>query len=199
MLVIGLTGGIGCGKSSICRLFTDLGTPTINADDITHELEAKDGDAYQEILEHFGEEYLNGNGELDRRKLRTTIFENSEARAWLEDLLHPLVFNEIKQRLSTLETPYVIVEIPLIDKIPEHNVIDRILFVDAPDTIQIQRTSLRDNFSREEIKKIMETQMDREELFALSDDIICNNGNDQHLKEEVQRLHERYLELGNGV
>lgn len=194
MLIIGLTGGIGSGKTAVSDLFAKLGVPVIDADVIARQVTEPSTPAFACIQEHFGADILQ-NGVLNRKKLRDIIFADTKERAWLESLLHPLIKNAIKQQLSHLDAPYCIVSIPLLLEVTPYSFIDRILVVDVDETSQIQRVMQRDNMTDEAVRAIMATQIARAKRLARADDVLNNDLELHHLEQQVQELHRRYLEL----
>ena len=148
-----LTGGIGSGKSTVTKYFAKLGTPIIDADEITHELSKQGQSGYLAIVAAFGNEILKPDKSLDRPKLRHIIFNDKAKKQQLEACLHPLVRHEIKQQLASLNAPYCIISIPLLYKRDQFDFTDRILVIDAPEALQIKRGTHRDNCSTDDIKK----------------------------------------------
>lgn len=191
-LIIGLTGGIGSGKSRVCELFSDLGIDIVNADEIAHQITQINTPCYQSIIEHFGKVILKKDKTLDREKLKTVIFQNTTEKKWLEDLLHPLIWQELNKAANNSASPYVILEIPLLIEVGSHPMIDRVLVVDAQQAIQIKRIIQRDKVSKEEAKQIIKHQASREQRLALADDVIENDGDNQHLSQQVAELHKKY-------
>lgn len=193
MLVVGLVGGIGSGKSTASRFFAELGVPIINADHIARELLQTGSLPLQAIKQRFGEDITDASGQLQRNKLRQLIFQNADDLLWLEALLHPLIIAGIKEAIQRQHTPYVIVEIPLLNKLTNQDFLDRILLIDCPEEIRIKRVVQRDHVSSEDVKKIMATQLPQEELLKLADDIIENDQDITQLKEKIKVQHEKYL------
>ncbi|MCW5584393.1 MAG: dephospho-CoA kinase, partial [Gammaproteobacteria bacterium] len=161
MLVIGLTGGIGSGKSTVANLFAEQGVPVIDADVIAREITAPNKPAFSSIVKHFGQSILNPDGTLDRTKLRQIIFHNPKQRLWLEKLLHPQIRNEMQQQIAKMTAPYCIAVIPLLLEVEFFSFINRILVVDAPESAQIRRVMLRDHMSQPDIEAILKTQAPR--------------------------------------
>lgn len=192
MLIVGLTGGIGAGKSAVADLFAKHGAPIIDADAIARQLTLPDQPAYLDIIDHFEENILQANGSLDRAKLRAIIFHHPEERLWLEGLLHPLIRQEIKTQLEGLNAPYCIVVIPLLSNLEHYTFLDRVLVVDAPVSEQIKRVEKRDKMSIEQINTILKTQLSREERVLLADDVIMNDNTPDSLNHQVERLHRIY-------
>jgi len=193
-LVIGITGGIGSGKTTVANLFADVGVPVIDADDLARRAVARGEPGYGEIVEHFGSEILDEAGELDRRKMREHVFSDPGKRARLEAIVHPRVYAMMKQLLDNLECPYAIVVVPLLIETGEREIVDRVLVVDSPEELQIERTLRRDGTTREGVERILAAQTDRRSRLAAADDVIENAASESDLKDEVVSLHHRYLE-----
>jgi dephospho-CoA kinase len=195
--MIGLTGGIGTGKSTVANLFAELGITIIDADVIAREVVAPNSTALKAIVGHFGMEILDQTGQLNRHALRDRIFQDSDEsnkeRLWLEQLLHPAILNEIKQRAQQSTSPYCIAVIPLLLETKFHFPVDRILVIDAPVELQRQRVQQRDNHSDHFIDAILNTQCTREERLKAADDVIVNDKNIKALKQQVKKLHSDYL------
>ncbi len=195
ILKVGLTGGIASGKSIICELFNELGVPVIDADQIVHELVQSNKPALKSIIEKFGKKYLNKEGQLDRKLLRNTIFNDDAIKQQLEEILHPLVYEEIENKIALFIAPYCIVCIPLLIETNALDKIDRVLVVDLPKELQLDRASKRDKVEKSEINKIMETQVDRETRLEVADEIIKNDEDINKLKAQVANLHKFYTGL----
>ncbi|MDQ3731215.1 MAG: dephospho-CoA kinase [Pseudomonadota bacterium] len=196
MLTIGLTGGVGCGKSTVAELFQRNGVPVVDADDITRDLTAADAPALSRISSVFGDDVLLADGQLDRRKLRRMVFDQPEARQQLEGILHPLVREEIRARVREVSTPYCLVVIPLLVESSMTDLVDRVLVVDCEEADQIARVTVRDQCSVDDARAIIATQASRQSRLAIADDVIVNAGSLDELKIVVQRLNQRYFELG---
>jgi len=204
MYVVGLTGGIGSGKSTVSDLFKKLGTDIIDADLAARKVVEKGSSALSQITDYFGKDSLLEDGTLNRAYLRSQIFEYQEKRQWLESLLHPLIRMWIEQSLSKARSPYVIFESPLLLETNQHQLTDRILVVDIPENLQILRATQRDGNSTEQIQAIIDTQISRKERLKWADDIIDNsetarieNGYNHscNLATQVKELHQSYLTL----
>lgn len=195
MIVIGLTGGIGCGKSTVAELFEKLNVSVIDADAIARLLVNPDQPAYQQILAKFDRQILSPNQQFDRQKLRTIIFSDPLAKEWLEKLLHPLINDEIKKRLSAIKTGYAIVVIPLLFETGPYDYLDRVLVVDCPESLQISRVKKRDQSNEQHVKKIILTQVDRQTRLQHADDVIYNDTDMASLETQVKKLHQQYLNL----
>lgn len=195
MLKIGLTGGIASGKSTVSNIFSELGVPVIDADTISHQLVARDKPALDEIKKVFGNKILDKNGELDRNIMRDIIFNNQKAREQLENILHPLVYEEIEKMVKKLTNPYCIICVPLLLETKAGNKVDRILVIDVPENIQLERAALRDRSNIMDIRKIMDTQVSRQERLDAADDIIINDGDIESLRNRISELNDKYNKL----
>jgi dephospho-CoA kinase len=195
MLKVGLTGGIGCGKTTVARLFAKYGTPVIDADEIAHQLVAIGQPALAIITQEFGESILNPDGSLNRNNLREQVFSNSEKKQKLESILHPLVYKAIQSEIGKLDANYCIICIPLLLETGMGHFVDRILVVDCPVKTQIARVKNRDNLSLERIQSIIDSQVSRAFRKSKADDIIDNSKTDYRLAEQVKKLHNLYLSL----
>ncbi|MDH7944560.1 dephospho-CoA kinase [Pseudohongiella sp. SYSU M77423] len=194
-LIIGLTGGIGSGKSAATRFFSELGITVVDADELSREVVKPGEPALQAIVAHFGDGVLLDDGQLDRRQLRQRIFDDHNERKWLEQLLHPLIRQEIISRLTTSTSPYTLLSSPLLLETDQQRLCSRVLLIDAPESLQIERTIVRDNSSEATVKAIMESQMARHARIERADDIIVNDGDLNQLKDAVTAQHQRYLEM----
>jgi dephospho-CoA kinase len=199
MLVIGLTGGIGTGKSAVADAFAALGAPIIDTDRISRELVGPGTTALRAIAEHFGSEVLSPQGTLDRSALRERIFEEPPERAWLEQLLHPLIRAEVQRRLAAQEAPYGIVVVPLLFESGFDSLVDRVLVVDAPADAQIARVLQRDAMTRSQVEAVIEAQMPRQTRLQRADDVIVNDRDLESLRAAVEALDARYRELAAGA
>ena len=194
-MIVGLTGGIGSGKSEVSRRFENLGIDVIDADVIARDVVSVDKPALENIAEHFGQHILNKDKTLNRGKLRDLIFNNQSEKKWLEDLLHPLIREDIISQLNQSKSAYQILSSPLLLETSQHEMVDRILVVDADENLQLSRAMKRDTNNPDQIKKIMSTQMERSNRCAHADDIISNHGNFDELDTQVRKLHSFYLNL----
>ncbi len=174
--IIGLTGGIGSGKSLVAARFADLGITVVNADTVAREVVAKGEPALDAIRAHFGEDIVLPNGELDRRKLRGIIFNDLAQKKWLENLLHPIIRLRIIDQLHAAISPYAILESPLLLETDQHLLVEKIIVVDVDEATQIARASARDGSDVEQIKRIVATQMPRAEKLKKADFVIDNSG-----------------------
>ena len=194
---IGLTGGIASGKTTVANLFSDLGIKIIDADEIAHSITSKQGSAYNKIVKHFGEDVIGNDKELDRKKLRTMIFNNSELKRDLEQIIHPEVYAIINQKINASQEPYRIIVIPLLIETGYQNFVDRVLVVDCSVETQLARLINRDNETMKNARKIIANQIERNQRLKFADDIIENEKKTSInvLKNKVLQLHETYLEL----
>jgi dephospho-CoA kinase len=193
MLIIGLTGGIASGKSEVSRLFEELGAPVIDTDLISRELVEPGSVALREIADHFGDSILNSDGSLDRKALGRIIFASQQQRERLEDILHPRIRDEVNRRLKALDAPYAVVVIPLLVETRYPIAVDRILVIDAPRDLQLQRLVQRNGITAAEADSIISAQAANSERLAVADDVISNSGTLDALRDEVKRLHGQYL------
>ena len=195
MYIVGLTGGIGSGKSEAAKLFAELGAPVVDVDVISHELTTKGQATLKKIAQVFGKDILNSDGSLNRAALRQKVFADSEARKKLEAILHPAIYNKATERLEeNASAPYQILAIPLLFESDRYlKIINRSLVIDSDTKLQIARASKRDGLLEDDIQKIIDVQMPREKRNALADDIILNDGSIEELKEKVKQVHEKYI------
>jgi len=194
MLVIGLTGGIGSGKSTAAKCFEELGIHVIDADHIAREIVKPGTFVLEEILARFGQQILT-EGQLNRSKLRELIFADPLQKQWLENLLHPLIRSRMQELAQQAPSPYCIMMIPLLLETKPNALINRILVIDAPEALQVSRTQARDKIPAGQVIRIMTTQTSRSQRLAAADDIIINDGDLAHLKEQVLKMHQRYVSL----
>lgn len=196
--ILGLTGGIGSGKTAVAQHFIDLGVHLVDADHAARWVVEPGRPALDRIAEHFGQQVLLPDGQLDRAALRGRIFQNPEERRWLESLLHPLIGQEILAHLGRAESPYAILVSPLLVESGQHRLAQRVLVVDAPEHLQLARTIQRDQVTEEQVHAILQAQAKREERLRHADDVIVNDRDLSWLKAEVERLHHFYLTLRGG-
>jgi dephospho-CoA kinase len=198
MLKIGLTGGIGCGKSTVARIFEQFKTPVIDADEIAHQLVAIGQPALAQIKQEFGTGVFNPDGSLNRKKLSELVFSDTEQKQKLESILHPLVYESIQaelKQLSKLNKPYCIICIPLIFETNMTHLVDRILVIDCSVETQIERVRKRDNMTIERIQSIIDSQVSRAYRKSQANDLIDTSETDDRLAEVVKKLHNLYLSL----
>lgn len=191
--ILGLTGGIGSGKSAASTWFETQGITVVDADIVAREVVEKGQPALQHIHAAFGDWVLLENGELNRRALREHIFKDPNARQTLEHITHPAIRQSIIHQLQSATTPYVILVSPLLFETNQHELTDHTLLIDATEELQIQRASQRDDQSIEQIHKIIQAQMPRQQKQHLADDIVLNDGHLEHLYSHLKVLHQRYL------
>lgn len=196
--ILGLTGGIGSGKSAAAQCFVDLGVHLVDADNAARWVVEPGRPALGQIAEHFGADVLQPDGSLNRSALRELIFKDPQQRTWLEGLLHPLIREEIRQYLARAESAYAILVSPLLLETSQHQMVQRVLVIDVPESVQIERTVLRDKTNEEQVRAILKAQASREERLSRADDVIVNDRNPAWLKSEVERLHHFYLTLRGG-
>jgi len=196
MLKIGLTGGIGSGKTSVSDIFSELGVPVIDTDVVARQLTVRDGAALPEIHAAWGESVMRLDGELDRDALRRRIFAAPEERRRLEAILHPLIRRQVVAALAELDAPYVVVVIPLLVETGNYReLLDRVLVVDCPESLQVERVRARSGLSAEEVSAIISAQADRSSRIAAADDVIANDANSRSLREQVLSLDAKYREI----
>lgn len=197
MLRIGLTGGIGSGKSTVANLFAELGVPIIDMDVIAREVVMPGKPALQEIKKTFGNEICDEKDMLDRTKLRAIIFDNAKLRAQLENIIHPRIREQVEEKIDQLNGPYCIIVIPLLFETGRKDAVNRVLVVDTSIEEQIQRTIQRDSIDDEYVLKIIATQIDRQTRLDNADDIISNTAGITELKSQIEKLHQKYLEIAH--
>jgi len=195
MLVVGLTGGIGSGKTTVAKLFANKGVHVIDTDQLARDVTEPGQPALQQIAAKFGAEILSPDGRLDRAKLRTIVFSDPEKRVWLEQLLHPMIRAEMTQQIADSTSLYCLAVIPLLFETAPNPLIQRTLVVDIPEALQLERTAARDKVTPQAIQAILDTQIAREKRLALADDIIYNQGALHDLEKQVDHLHEIYCRL----
>ncbi len=195
MLRIGLTGGIGSGKTTVARLFEGKGIKVIDADRIAHQLVEPGQPALRTIVSRFGGSILGPNGRLNRDELRDIVFKSPERRRQLESILHPLVDEEMQHQLATAVSPYCMLCIPLLLESGRRHLVNRVLVVDCPVELQYARVKTRDNLDHAEVQRIIDSQLSREQKLAAADDVIFNAVGPEQLVPQVERLHAYYLSL----
>lgn len=193
--IVGLTGGIGSGKTTVANLFAAEGITLVDADIVARDVVAQGSKGLEAIVTHFGAEILTPEGELDRAKLRQRIFSNPEEREWLNQLLHPMIRQEMLAQVEKATSAYVIMVVPLLFENGLDRLVNRTLVVDISPELQVNRTVKRDNVDASQVNNIISSQCSRSEKLARADDIIDNQGEISTLKREVQALHQRYLQL----
>lgn len=193
MYKVGLTGGIGCGKSTVSNLFKQYTIPVIDADAIAHALVAPGQQALQQIQSVFGATYINTNGCLNRSRLRDCIFHDAKKKQQLENIMHPLVYAEIDLQLNQLTAAYVIISVALLLETRMQALVDHILVIDCPMQMQVNRVKLRDNFSDAQITAIINNQMSLGERLIYADSVIDNTDDINYLKTQVATLHNQFI------
>jgi dephospho-CoA kinase len=191
-LVVGLTGGIGSGKTTVANGFSSLGVPVIDADQLARELVEPGQQALAEIISTFGPETVTADGHLDRDHMRQRIFSDPARKSQLEAILHPKIRQRIRKLLTDIRTPYCIVVIPLLLETRQTDLVDRILVIDSPEKEQLKRVAARDGLSDNAIMAIIESQTDRNTRLAAADDIIVNDRDISELTGRIQELHKHY-------
>jgi dephospho-CoA kinase len=198
--VVGLTGGIGSGKSAAAAEFERLGATVVDTDAIAHELTQAGGPAIAEIRKLFGPELIGASGAMDRKKMRARVFADPAAKKRLEALLHPLIREESSRRIARAQGPYVIHVVPLLIESPDYRSrVDRVLVVDAPEEIQVERVRRRGGLADDEVRAIVAAQATRAQRLAAADDVIENRGTIDALRAQVAALHRRYLEYSKAA
>lgn len=197
--VVALSGGVAAGKSAVARRFEALGIRVYDADVAAREVVAPREPALAEIEFVFGAEVLNADGSLDRRAMRERVFADRVARKKLEGIIHPRVRAWLRRRVGMDRGPYCILAIPLlVENREEYAWVDRVLLVDAPETLQIERLMQRDGVTRDAALRTLDAQSSREQRLAIADDVIVNDGEEAALDAQVAVLHARYLDLAHG-
>lgn len=191
---VGLTGGIGCGKSTVAEAFAQHGIDIIDADVMAREVVKPGTPGLAALIDRFGEGILDSAGALDRQALRTQIFAEPKAREDVESLLHPLIWAAMRNAHAEAKSPYCIMAIPLLIESGNLKRVDRILVVDCPRELQIQRAMQRDHASRQQIEAILAAQVSREQRLAAADDVLDNSGSPQDLRTKISQLHQQYLQ-----
>ena len=196
MQIVGLTGGIGSGKSTIVRLFADQGVHWVDADDVAREVVVPGTPALKAISEHFGKDILLDSGELNRAELRSRIFQGDSERQWLEQLLHPLIREAMLEQLKpqSYDLPYTLLVSPLLLETDQHTLVDRIVVIDVPVEVQIERTVSRDGNTPEQVQRIIDAQMSRDKRVGKADHIITNAGGVEDAKAQVAKLHAQFVD-----
>ena len=195
-LVVGLTGGIGSGKSAAAEEFALLGATVVDTDAISHELTGPGGAAIDEIRHQFGGAFIDAGGAMNRKRMRDLVFSDPEEKQRLEALLHPMIRAESARRISAATGPYAVHVVPLLIESPDHRArVGRVLVVDCPEELQISRVRQRSGLPEAEVRRIMASQVQRDKRLAAADDVIDNSGPVSALQQQVRKLHETYLRL----
>ncbi|WP_163574679.1 dephospho-CoA kinase [Halomonas faecis] len=199
-MIIGLTGGIASGKSTVARAFERLGIPWVDADDVAREVVEPGEPALTEIAARFGQRVLNADGSLNRRALREIVFADPDERRWLESVTHPRIRHRLAAKLERLQAggaPYVLLVSPLLFESGQHEMVERCLVIDVPEAVQVARTAARDDVDEAQARAIVAAQMPRQERLAHADDVIDNGSDEAALTAQVQRLDETYRRLSS--
>ena len=194
-MIIGLTGGIGSGKSAAANFFQDEGITVIDADELAREVIDKNSPGYKSIVDYFGSKIIDSNGLIDRAFLRKEAFDDDKKKKVLESIIHPLVKDLMTKRIATSNSVYSIIMVPLIFETNSMSNYNRILVIDCDPKIQLERATLRDNNSNEQIQKIIDSQCSREERLSIANDVIPNNDSLANLKVRSFAMHKFYLGL----
>ncbi|WP_089677666.1 dephospho-CoA kinase [Halomonas shengliensis] len=197
-MIIGLTGGIASGKSTVARAFAALGAPWVDADDVAREVVAPGEPALAEIAKRFGARVLNDDGTLNRRELREIVFADEGERRWLESVTHPRIRERLIAHLERLVAdgaPYVLLVTPLLFESGQVEMVDRALVIDVPEALQIERTAARDGVDADQARRIVAAQMPRAERLARADDVLDNGGSEAEMRRQVAELDRRYRQL----
>jgi dephospho-CoA kinase len=195
-LVVGLTGGIGSGKSAAADEFEKLGATVVDTDAISHDLTGAGGAAIPEIRRLFGGAFIDAGGAMDRKRMRELVFTDPEKKQRLEALLHPMIRAESVRRIAAAKGPYAVHVVPLLLESPDHRArVGRVLVVDCPEDLQISRVRQRSGLPEPQIRRIMASQIQRDKRLAGADDVIDNSGSIAALQQQVRELHETYLKL----
>ena len=199
-LVVGLTGGIGSGKSAAADEFARLGATVVDTDAIAHELTRAGGRAIPEVERIFGKQALGASGAMDRDRMRARVFADPAAKKALEALLHPMIREESRRRIDTATAPYVVHVVPLLVESPDYRSrVDRVLVVDCPEEIQVARVRARSALPEAQVRAIMASQATRADRLAAADDVVDNSGSLDALRKQVAALHRKYLEYAARV
>ncbi len=193
---IGLIGGIASGKSVAAEYFEALGIPLIDTDDIARSIVKKGSPLLKTIKKHFGASILLFNGELNRKALRDLIFKDPEEKTWLESLLHPIIRTEVEKAVEKTEAPYCLVAIPLLKRRADYPFLKRILMVDIPLHLQIQRLMERDHIDERLARAMITSQPSRQWRLSLADEVIVNDNEPSFLQAQIKALHQQYLKIG---
>jgi len=194
-MIIGLTGGIGSGKTAVSDCFAALGIDIVDADLASRVVVQKGKPCLSEIAQHFGEDILTNEAELDRAKLREIIFKSEDEKDWLESLLHPAIANQIKDELEASKSPYAILVSPLLLETNQKDLCSKVLVVDVSLETQVERTLKRDGVSEDQVRAIIKAQIARDDRLKLADEVILNDGSLEDLDLAVQVLHKKFLSL----
>jgi dephospho-CoA kinase len=192
---VALTGGIASGKSTVADLFAALGVPVIDTDVIAREVVEPGRPALAQVTEVFGADVLDADGRLDRKRMRERIFSDTDARRRLEAILHPAIRAEMERQSQAAGGPYQVLVIPLLAERGRRDHVDRVLLVDVPEELQIQRVMWRDRVSHDQAQASLNAQATRAQRLAMADDVLRNTGRVDDLREQVAKLHQQFLRL----
>jgi len=194
-MIIGLTGGIGSGKSAAANFFHSEGVTVLDADQLAREVIEQNTPGFQSIVDYFGSDIIGEDGSIDRAKLRQEIFDDKEKKKAIESITHPLVRDLMAERIAASTSPYSIIMVPLIFETNSMSAYNRILVIDCDTKLQLKRATLRDNNSSEQIQKILDSQCSRTERLSIANDVIPNNDTLENLKTRSLAMHKFYLGL----
>lgn len=197
MFVVGLTGGIGSGKSAASAEFVALGRPVIDADIVAREVVEPGEPALEKITAKFGEDVLQADGSLNRKALREIVFEKPALREWLEQLLHPVIRTRIMEKIEQHQglSPYILLASPLLLETDQHKLVDHVIVIDLPESMQIERTMARDNNTEALVRRIMDAQLSRTERCAKADTLLDNSGTPAMLAQHIRLIDQKLLAL----
>lgn len=197
---IGLTGGIGSGKTTVANLFAELGAGLVDTDLIAHQLTQPGGEAIAAIQNEFGANFILASGAMDRTKMRDLVFRDARQKKRLEEILHPLIRAQTEAAAKRLKAPYTIFVVPLlVESGSWKQRVDRVLVIDCSEATQIERVLSRNGLPREQIAAIMQAQASRTQRLQAADDVIRNEGNLSEIRAQVRRLHDKYLRLSEAA
>ncbi|WP_290537667.1 MULTISPECIES: dephospho-CoA kinase [Alcanivorax] len=199
MFVVGLTGGIGSGKTAATDFLAQQGITIVDADLASRVVVEPGQAALDRIAEHFGSHVLTEDGALDRRALREIVFADADALKVLEGITHPAIGEELQRQIAASQSPYTVLVSPLLLETSQKNLVDRILVIDAPAELQVQRTMERDHVPEDQVAAIMKAQMERTKRLDQADDVVENHGSLQAFHEQLMDLHQRYLKMANAL
>ncbi len=196
MLRVGVTGGIGCGKTTVAGLFAELGVPVIDADQVARDVVRPGEPALAALVAHFGPDILV-HGQLDRSRLREHVFASETERRWLEQLLHPRVYEAMERQVQSLDSPYCLLVVPLLLETGRRDFVDRLLVVDCSEATQAERVRARDGMTPAMLERIRAAQMSRQLRVQAADDVLVNEGDLEALRGQVEALHRQYRALAD--
>ena len=198
MFIVGLTGGIGSGKTVASDRFEELGVKVVDADIASRVVVENGQPALHSIEGKFGSDVISDDGSLNRAKLREIIFKDNEAKSWLEALLHPLIAKHISDEISRATSKYAVLVSPLLFETSQFEMCNRTLLIDVSKEVQILRTTARDNVSKSQVERIISSQMDRDQKINKADDVIVNDGEINDLISKIDDIHQKYIEIADG-